>query len=56
MSQSMLDEVQVPPAPPLLICPCCKFSFTTELAFTAHCEAMKAMIDAAIAKAKAKKR
>jgi len=55
MSTSMLDEVQVPPEPWLFICPCCRFSFQELARYIAHCETMKATIDAALARARARK-
>ncbi len=48
----MLEEVEVPPAQPMLVCPCCKFSFTKLEKFVEHCESMKKTIDDAVAKAR----
>jgi len=44
----MLDEVEVPKSPRLFICPCCIFSYRDHGKFIAHCEKMKAQIDAAM--------
>ncbi len=53
---SMIDEIEVPQDPKMWVCSCCKFSFRDVNKFADHLIAMKAKIEADLAKVKASKK